>query len=556
MPHQSLSLLCNNRYSGHDCKNRMCPYGIDPLWIDDTTARVTQTAVRIKADVANDLSGEYAIKFFDVFGEDYITAPLEIPIPADYPLHCAKVVEALKGLPNRVIPDISCTLTDNDTFGFDYTLVFFTNPGKLRELEVVEHLDGDRSTILAPGGYTTAVYTKVNGEFEDHFTEKCEGVTLKIVVDTAAGTDTWDTSRVRPGSLGYLTDMDEAEIRLLKRCMGDSDGVEDNNVDVANWDEGAVWEAQDSPTVTFFKMIGSFPHAIKVVPKEDMSGYNYYTHGQYYLVWYDSTAPIGKEFRVANINANQNDATLAQESYAFTTQGIVRQLGFSADSELADNKVGGLSTPRVVARFDAYSNKLYTNYDTSCENDTANSNHNHRCIEKGDKLFIIDSCWGKGNAHAIAPISTNQIFGGIELSCNDSTDVNLNTGNLYTVTKVYKQPVLTEFSTDDFTDTRNINTPEDKQYVDTFVIEVDANIEWEGKEGDPEHTATIYDGTDWSDNTGIVTLFHFTPNEASTTEYVQQCSGRGNCQIETGICSCFSGYAGLACENQNALATR
>jgi hypothetical protein len=534
----------------------MCPYGIDPLWIDDTTARVTQTAVRIQSTLASDLSGEYAIKFYDVFGEDFITAPLQIPTPAAYNTHCTKVVAALKGLPNRVIPDVTCTLLDiNTNEGFEYVLVFFTNPGKLPGLEIVEHLDGDRSTIIAPGGYTTAVYTKVNGEFEDNFAEKCQGVTLKVVIDTNPGTDTWDTSNVRPGSLGYLTDMDAAEIKLLKQCLGDSDGDEDNNVDVTNWDEGAIWEAEDTGPVVAYKMIGSFPHAIKVVPKEDMLGYNYYTGGQYYLVWYDSTATAGKEFRVANINANQNDASLAQESYAFTTTGIVRQLGWSASSELADNQAGSSSTDRIVARFDPYTNKLYTNFDTSCENDSDNSNFNHQCIEKGDKLFIIDSCWGKGNVNIAIPIA-NPFFGGVKLSCSDSTEVNLNTGNLFTVTKISKQPFVDSLSADDPTETKDLTNAETKTYVSTFVIEVDGNIGWEGKVGDPENTSVATDTTDWSDNTGIVTLFHFTPNDASTEEYVQQCSGRGNCGIELGVCDCFNGYSGLACEFQNALAGR
>lgn len=350
------------------------------------------------------------------------------------------MVNALKGLPDNVVTDVQCNLSAvASSKGFEYVLTFIGNPGKLKQLEIVEKLDGDQSAVISVGGYTSNVYTKVNGEFVDNFAEKCEGVTLKVVVDTASSTNTWETSRVRPGSLGYLADMSDAEEKLLKACLGDSDGNIHNNVDVTNWDEGAIFEAHDSPVVDF-KMIGSFPHAIKVVPKEDMGGYNMFTLGQYYLVWYDSSAPLYKQFRVANINDNNNDISLAQESYVYTTKGKVRQLGYSTGQELADNQASGSSTPRIVARFDKYSNKLYTNFDTSCENDATTDNH--QCIEKGAQLFIVDGCWGNGNSGAVAAIATNPFFGGAEVSCGDSTNVNHNTGNLYTVTKVSRSADL------------------------------------------------------------------------------------------------------------------
>jgi hypothetical protein len=37
-------------------------------------------------------------------------------------------------------------------------------------------------------------------------------------------------------------------------------------------------------------------------------------------------------------------------------------------------------------------------------------------------------------------------------------------------------------------------------------------------------------------------------------EYVQQCSGRGTCDQETGLCACYTGYTNDNCDTQNALA--
>jgi hypothetical protein len=119
---------------------------------------------------------------------------------------------------------------------------------------------------------------------------------------------------------------------------------------------------------------------------------------------------------------------------------------------------------------------------------------------------------------------------------------------------VYKQPLLTSQSTSDPSDTSDVANGDAPNYVDTFVIEVDFNLGWEGDKGDPENTATTpFDNTDWSDNTGIVTLFHFTPSEEGSYEYVSQCSNRGMCDSVSGICKCFSGYTGVDCSIQSAL---
>lgn len=99
------------------------------------------------------------------------------------------------------------------------------------------------------------------------------------------------------------------------------------------------------------------------------------------------------------------------------------------------------------------------------------------------------------------------------------------------------------------------NNGDPQNLVDTFVIEVDANLGWEGAKGDPENSDTALDGSTWSDNTGIVTLFHFNPSTEGNYEYASQCSNRGLCDNTAGICHCFNGYTGVDCSIQNALAT-
>jgi hypothetical protein len=486
--------------------------------------------------------------------------------------HCVAVKAALLQLPNGVVPSVECTKSAiNTNYGFTYTLTFTGNPGELKELELNKYLDGSISTVKTSSGSNVeaVVYTKVVGEFTDYFATRCEGLTVKILADSANSDDSWTTGLVRPGSLGYVSGrlavLTAAEKKILKACLGDSDNDMSNNVDVTNWDKGVVVEA-DGPTPTTYNMIGAFPHAVKIVPIETSTGYNKYKYGEYHLVWYDESAAAvaaDKEFRVANLNNGHNLPSEAVESYVYTTTGTVQQMAWGAEAagKIADNSGSGSSSIRIVGWFDAYTNKIYTNYDTSCENQPGvGSARNHVCVEKGDKLFVLDSCWGVGDLGAA---TTNPFFGGPALAnCATSNSPNYHTGNLYTVTKVYTQPLLSAASIDDPTDTVDATTtPSDKRYVDTYVIEVNANFGWEGPKGDPENSNLSAAGANrddtWSDNTGIVTLFHFTPpaiGDVNRYEYVSQCSNRGVCRTDLGVCQCFKGYTNDDCGTQNALA--
>ena len=102
----TMGCKCEPGYSGPTCESKMCKHGLDPLYIDDDymtirapTARVllqyVNTTIRgdgaASAEARDDLgnadadgkevtglsiTGTYAIKFYDAFGEDYQTAPL------------------------------------------------------------------------------------------------------------------------------------------------------------------------------------------------------------------------------------------------------------------------------------------------------------------------------------------------------------------------------------------------------------------------------------------------------------------------------------------------
>lgn len=550
----TMGCKCDPGYSGADCSEKLCTYGIDPMFTDDATVRITQTTVRFETTSTIDtLSGTYAIKFYDVFGEGFVTRPIHIRGGSK----CPEVVAALTSLPNEVIKDVGCSeIADVANHYFEYTLTFVKNPGNLRQLELNKFLDGSVSTVsVSTGTYSSSVYNKVIGEFTDYFPERCEGVTVKVVADFAG---TWAAS-AKPGSIGYLSGLNgplsSSEVKILKKCLGDSDGNIDNNVDVADWDQGALHEAHTiGSTLESVTMIGAFPHAIKVVPVETSNGYSKLTPGSYHLLWFDENA-VDKNFRVSNLNSIAKLPSEATESYVYTTRGIVQQMGWgsSGADKIAENASGGSSSVRIVGYFNKGDNKIYTNYDTSCAtHDNSVGDHSFVCVEKGAKLFVVDGCWGSHDTTA----SSEPIFGGDAMTtCADVSTPSKHSGNIYTVTKVYTVPPADNSDTSPTTTVDVSSDPSLKRYVNTNIIEIDANFPWSGSlMGDPENSNTVGDDTAWSDNTGTVILFHFTPDKADSYEHTSPCSNRGLCDTTSGLCACFKGYTGEDCSIQNVLA--
>ena len=547
----TMGCKCDPGYSGADCSGKDCKYGIDPAYVDDdATARVSEQFYEISGGTASGgfpgdaVAGTYAIKFYDVFGEDYVTAPITISTVDTSAGGCSDVVAALEDLPNTVIPtgSVYCSQSQAQTAGVSsgqtYSLTFTGNPGYLKPLTLDTYLDGARETVApvntsatSPAKTTVVTYQEgISGEFVDYFAAKCTGVVASIsyegansVVSAALTGDGLYSYEMNSGY--YLGSMDAPEEALLKKCLGDSDGNDSygNNVEVYSWDYGSykIGGQGVGETYTYnLETPSSHPHAIKLVSTDAADDY---TAGLYYLTWYQSTLD-----RFVLINAPVTTTTATASYYVYTTDGVVERVIVDTTGHgqiIRGQKI--TAQPPVTAYFTQYSNVMYTSYDVACE--TASSIV-EPCLDKGDMLFVVDT------KNLIYSQNVSATASGTMLALATGA---ADSGDLYTISKIYKEdPTATTFT--------------QTGHEDRFRIVLDKNIPFAGTTTTTSTVSGEFGARSGLTKVGVVGLFKFTPATTGNYEFVSQCSGRGSCV--DGACECFKGYTKDDCGTQSAYA--
>jgi hypothetical protein len=571
---------CDAGYSGADCSQRLCKYGVDPLYLDDAATVhystwdvgiiTTGGAMNFTSNIYDNDHGYFALRVFDNHGEDWVTGPIQISAS------CDSVVAALEALPNNVVPhnSILCTRTmftkangseltftsDNAFYdaqnpststhpyrifyklalweaqtsaAFDelspatsvtpyfssfeasnatnvpflvgsiYRLKFYGNPGKLRQPEVEVYLDGNLPTLLHQGKKViTRVWTDgQQGEDNDYFADHCAGVTVTIAQSAARGTS-------------YLTGFTTKEKALLKACLGDSDMDTSNNVEVYNWDYGSKY----------------YPHMIKLVRSvTTLTDGGYYAaiyYGPQNSNEYDNTQD-GYVFRLLNpflppdeFSTDNYDVYTTQGTLALTSEFSQATFSFASRYIYTTNITYDLANPLKDNLVDVEYQRF--DGDISCEHNAKNSDFILHCLNKTDLFTVLSwSAPGHNPPHI----------------------------NLYTAERVYTQAAL--HSSKDL-------------WADASFTANHLGLKQDNVLHHMTHMITTDISTNWGvavDNNRISNtvnpqfhVYKFVPAAQSTYNYVNECSNRGLCDRDAGVCKCFGGYTGDSCSDQSSLA--
>lgn len=102
-----------------------------------------------------------------------------------------------------------------------------------------------------------------------------------------------------------------------------------------------------------------------------------------------------------------------------------------------------------------------------------------------------------------------------------------------------------------------------RTYQDKFQITLDKNVPFKGDElygpgagdnKDVRKNAQRRETADGTQYVGFVNIFKFSPATTGTYTYVSECSNRGVCDSEVGVCECFKGYTNDDCSVQSSIA--
>jgi hypothetical protein len=536
----TMGCVCDGGYTGSDCSERICKFGADPLYYDDmANVRISNFTYQFYTRTQNAvLTGNYSLTFFDAYGENWQTRAI------DWNANCDTVIAALEELPNNAIPanSVRCYKsvapggTPGSTTGQDatidpitdaamyvyskYTLAFPGNPGHLPQISINKFLDGNRPTLYTDETPTSTLGWHIYpngfiGEDVDMVPDLCEDVLVTLSVGSAG---------VYFHKLGGLT---TASAKLLKKCLGDSDGNSANNVDTYDWDYGTaanphliklVDATQDTSIVTVDNsgdadvdnQLAKYPVStlcnsfVPTCHDRDRPGF-------FAVIYYDGT-----DFQIFTRAAK--DFASTTQFYVYTTKGHLQLVNtesaaFTTSSGMSDETKIGRYHSNVVHLIAGSANKAGYLGELDCETTGASVGtdaYTLDCLKKDDYVMLF----------------TSHITGrtAAELAANPAYP------NMYRVKKISREPMST------------VSIPSYEAERHQVVLDYSLNADYRYVSG-------------FADNTDTSARFYkfYPPPAANQYAYAGECSHRGICNTKTGLCQCFPGYSSDNCGEVNAM---
>jgi EGF-like domain len=526
---KGLACKCDAGYSGYDCSERSCPVGVDPLYFDSVDAvdvTYPNWAFIFKANTGEVPAGTVRFRFYDAAGEDWLTDPVTLTSGT----LAVDVQNAFLNLPNNVVAPttVTCTTTlmsadftgtqaaapaktlsilPSATTDTKYVACKFAgNPGALRKPDIVTVDRASRSTAMS-GSTGTAdapllsayvVDLGTVGSSMDYFGKKC-AATLTTVTSTA-----FDDAVQYPYSVMKSITVLPALTgdALLQACLGDADDTP--QAFGSAWDFGN--SVNDLITTVPSLFPGEYPHLVKLV-STTVAGNSFNA-----IVYNTGSATVAGAWRIMTHVPDD-----IYEVYA-TDGTLARTFKDSSGVTVFDlhrGTTGTLGDTMAAVTTVAYSNVVTANEDISCKSTTSTYLH---CIEKGS-LVVIPSTLLHG-------LATKGYTGGVGgkaqvaagTAAADLLEITTTSAGLYEV--------------------KSITSPT----TGGSVITLDRPVLF----GTATGTLRV----------APAPIFKFTPAGLNKGSYVYagECSTRGVCNRETGICKCFKGYTNDNCNTQSALA--
>lgn len=444
------------------------------------------------------------------------------------------------------------------------------------------------------GSFMNPHLIKLIDATQDRFTEfiRADGTSYKVLAPgqtPSGGGDGW-IDRNQDGSLQNWENNVWDNVPMTRLCNNKRNWVNDNYLD-ANSKFPLKWQS-DSPALNLGER-----------------GWcrNYNPPGFFAVIYFDdctangvsqvhkkiSAVPSGTNFGADHeacglqrtgfrlMTRPAVDYSTITRFHVFTTKGTLQQVSAHASAytqsedevnHAADGVTAGTMNPNFIHGF--HSNVIHTKNATyeggvgavDCETAPVGTYGNLDCLRKGDKIFLLN-LGSRDSTKCMDAPSHNNIAGSSIDTTNcfyaaDKASFNSNPmyPNMYTVMKIGKEnkdglksakpDVQYDNGTSDVAsgsasaDPRKHQPSDDEGYRHTITLDMGVNAMYLDDPAQGGNDATIY---------------KFYPPTLATTgttgyTYVAECSNRGICDSETGICECFSGYTGQACDQMNALA--